>query len=73
MTIPTIVGSEVELDDDDDDDPAVADDCITRRIKSHQLNSQVVCMKIHGVILILLYINQDNILLHYDVINYLTY
>ena len=52
MTIPVIVGSEVELEDDDDDDPTMADDCITRRIKCHQLNAdgQMVCMKIHGVI-----------------------
>ena len=50
MTIPVIVGSEVELGDDDDD-PAMADDCITRRIKCHQLNvdGHMVCMKIHGV------------------------
>ena len=51
MTIPVIVGSEVELEDDDD--PAVEDDCITKRIKCHQLNvdGQMVCMKIHGVII----------------------
>ena len=52
MTIPAIVGSGVELEDDDDDDPAVADDCITRRIKCHQINvdGQMVYMKIHSVI-----------------------